>query len=382
MSSSRHIAFLTGTRADYGKIKPLILAAHENGFRVSVFATGMHLLPQFGRTIKEVRRTLPKDITIVPFKNQVENDTMDVVVAKTITGLSAFLTKMQPDLIAIHGDRPEALAGAITGALRNTRVVHIEGGELSGTIDGIIRHAVSKMSHVHLVANDEARARLIQLGEASASIHVIGSPDLDIMMSPALPTLRKARARYKIDFDEYQVAIFHPVTTDLDASKHAAKEFVAALIESGRNYVVIHPNNDTGHEHILREYELLREIPQRFRIFESLRFEYFLTLLRNAQALVGNSSAGIREAPIYGVPSVDVGDRQRGRYDGPSIFPCPPNRAEIKAALDSAVAAPREPQLGSFGDGRSSEHFVQLLKTGQLFDAPVDKVFVDLKYVM
>ncbi len=346
MSSSRHIAFLTGTRADYGKIKPLILAAHENGFRVSVFATGMHLLPQFGRTIKEVRRTLPKDITIVPFKNQVENDTMDVVVAKTITGLSAFLTKMQPDLIAIHGDRPEALAGAITGALRNTRVVHIEGGELSGTIDGIIRHAVSKMSHVHLVANDEARAR------------------------------------YKIEFDEYQIAIFHPVTTDLDASKHAAKEFVAALIESGRNYVVIHPNNDTGHEHILREYELLREIPQRFRIFESLRFEYFLTLLRNAQALVGNSSAGIREAPIYGVPSVDVGDRQRGRYDGPSIFPCPPNRAEIKAALDSAVTASREPQLSSFGDGRSSEHFVQLLKTGQLFDAPVDKVFVDLKDVM
>ena len=267
MSSSRHIAFLTCTRADYGKIKPLILAAHENGFRVSVFATGMHLLPQFGLTIKEVRRTLPKDITIVPLKNQVENDTMDVVVAKTITGLSAFLTKMQPDLIAIHGDRPEAFAGAITGTLRNTRVVHIEGGELSGTIDGIIRHAVSKMSHVHLVANDEARARLIQLGEASASIHVIGSPDLDIMMSPALPTLRKARARYKFDFDEYQVAIFHPVTTDLDASKHAAKEFVAALIESGRNYVVIHPNNDTGHEHILREYELLREIPQRFRIF-------------------------------------------------------------------------------------------------------------------
>jgi UDP-N-acetylglucosamine 2-epimerase (hydrolysing) len=238
------------------------------------------------------------------------------------------------------------------------------------------------MSHVHLVANEEARARLIQLGEASASIHVIGSPDLDIMMSPTLPTLKKAQARYKITFNDYLVAIFHPVTTDLAASKHAAKEFVSALIESGRNFVVIHPNNDTGHEHILQEYERLRTIPERFRIFESLRFEYFLTLLRNAQALVGNSSAGIREAPIYGVPSVDVGDRQRGRYDGPSIFPCPPTSTAITTAMNSATAAPRVPQVGSFGDGRSSEQFVQLLKTGQLFDAPVDKVFVDLKDVM
>ena len=164
MSSKRHIAFLTGTRADFGKIKPLIIAAHEEGCRVSVFATGMHMLPRFGSTVLEVKRTIPTDIPIISFLNQQDGDTMDVVVANTITGLSQFITEHAPDALVVHGDRPEALAGAIAGSLRNTTVVHVEGGELSGTIDGVIRHAVSKLSHIHLVANEGARDRLIQLG--------------------------------------------------------------------------------------------------------------------------------------------------------------------------------------------------------------------------
>jgi UDP-N-acetylglucosamine 2-epimerase (hydrolysing) len=238
MSSKRHIAFLTGTRADFGKIKPLIIAAHEEGCRVSVFATGMHMLPRFGSTVLEVKRTIPTDIPIISFLNQQDGDTMDVVVANTITGLSQFITDHVPDALVVHGDRPEALAGAIAGALRNTTVVHVEGGELSGTIDGVIRHAVSKLSHIHLVANEGARDRLIQLGEHLDTIHVIGSPDLDVMLSPTLPSLEEAKSRYGISFDDYLVAIFHPVTTDLESSTLAAEQFVSALqvvvtLESG-----------------------------------------------------------------------------------------------------------------------------------------------------
>ena len=381
MSASKHIAFLSGTRADYGKIKPLIHAAHAEGFKVSVFATGMHMLERFGSTILEVRRTLPDEVFIIPFENQSVGDPMDVVVANTIKGLSRFIQENQPDLLIVHGDRPEALAGAISGALSNTRVVHIEGGELSGTIDGVIRHAVSKLSHIHLVANEEAKKRLLQLGEDSSTIHIIGSPDLDIMLSPSLPTLAEAKSRYGIEFDSYFIAIFHPVTTDLEASAIAATEFVNGLIESGENFVVIHPNNDTGFERIISEYKRLAD-SKRFRQFESLRFEHFLVLLKNARGMVGNSSAGIREAPLYGIPSIDVGDRQRGRHDSASISQVPARADEIVAAIQSAKQQGQTDSEQEFGDGKSTERFTELLHSGVLFEARVDKVFVDLKDVM
>jgi UDP-N-acetylglucosamine 2-epimerase (hydrolysing) len=382
MSVSKHVAFLTGTRADYGKIKPLILAAHAEGFKVSVFATGMHMLERFGSTILEVRRTLPEEVFIVPFENQSVGDPMDVVVANTIQGLSHFIQENKPDLLIVHGDRPEALAGAISGALSNTRVVHIEGGELSGTIDGVIRHAVSKLSHIHLVANEEARKRLVQLGEDSNTIHIIGSPDLDIMLSPSLPTLAEAKSRYEIEFDSYFIAIFHPVTTDLDASAFAAAEFVSGLIDSGENFIVIHPNNDTGFEQIISEYERLSMHNTRFRQFKSLRFEHFLVLLKNAQGIVGNSSAGIREAPLYGVPSIDIGDRQRGRHESESILQVPALANEIVAAMQRAkIQGPTRPKQ-EFGDGKSTERFTELLHSDVLFEARVDKVFVDFKDVM
>jgi UDP-N-acetylglucosamine 2-epimerase (hydrolysing) len=382
MSVSKHVAFLTGTRADYGKIKPLILAAYAEGFKVSVFATGMHMLARFGSTILEVRRTLPDGVSIIPFENQVVGDPMDVVVANTIKGLSLFIQENQPELLIVHGDRPEALAGAISGALSNTRVVHIEGGELSGTIDGVIRHAVSKLSHIHLVANEEARKRLLQLGEDSNTIHIIGSPDLDIMLSPTLPTLAEAKSRYEIEFDSYFIAIFHPVTTDLDASAVAATEFVNGLIDSGENFIVIHPNNDTGFEQIISEYTKLSDHSKRFRQFESLRFEHFLVLLKNASGIVGNSSAGIREAPLYGIPSIDVGDRQRGRHDSASISQVPARAKEIVAALQRAKQHGPTNSEQLFGDGKSTERFTELLHSGVLFEARVDKLFVDLKDVM
>ena len=382
MSVRKHVAFLTGTRADYGKIKPLILAAHTEGFKVSVFATGMHLLERFGSTILEVRRTLPDEVFIIPFENQSVGDPMDVVVANTIQGLSQFIQENRPDLLIVHGDRPEALAGAISGALSNTRVVHIEGGELSGTIDGVIRHAVSKLSHIHLVANEEARKRLIQLGEDSNTIHIIGSPDLDIMLSPSLPTLAEAKSRYEIEFDSYFIAIFHPVTTDLDASAIAATEFVNGLIDSGENFIVIHPNNDTGFEQIISEYTKLSHHNKRFRQFESLRFEHFLVLLKNANGIVGNSSAGIREAPLYGIPSIDIGDRQRGRHDSASISQVPARANEIVAAIQRVKHQGPTNSEQEFGDGKSTERFTELLHSGVLFEARVDKLFVDLKDVM
>ena len=232
------------------------------------------------------------------------------------------------------------------------------------------------------MSNDESRTRLIQLGEQAESIHVIGSPDIDVMSSPDLPELSIVRERYDIRFDPYTIAIFHPVTTDPEASKRAAEQFVDALITSGKNFVVIHPNNDTGFEHILEQYSRLQAEPERFRCFESLRFEYFLTLLKNADAIVGNSSAGIREAPFYGVHAIDVGDRQRGRHDDPNIVSVPAEASAIIEALRTAERMSTTPAAQTFGDGKSALRFAELLDSDVLFATPTDKVFVDLREIM
>lgn len=375
--STRHVCFLTGTRADFGKLKPLILSAAEvDGIRVTVLVTGMHLMEKYGSTVIEVRRLEPL-VDIREFANQDDGDTMDRVLARTVSGLSEVIDQDRPDLLVVHGDRVEALAGAAAGALRNVAVAHVEGGEVSGTIDGVLRHAISKLSHLHLVANDEAERRVLQLGEDPDTVWAIGSPDIDVMLSDTLPPLEQVLADYEIPFDDYLLVVLHGVTTeDEGANSAVAAALVEVLLARDERAVVVHPNNDPGSDAILARYDALRGDP-RFRVFPSLRFEAFLTLLRNARALVGNSSAGIREAPIYGVPSVDIGSRQRGRAQHPTIVHCGVAVDEIDAALTRAELAQHEPSR-QFGRGDSARRFADLLAGEEIWARGVDKVFRDL----
>lgn len=380
VSGARHVCFLTGTRADFGKLKPLILgAAGLPGIRVSVLATGMHLLEKYGSTVIEVRRLEPL-VVVREFSNQSVGDSMDRVLARTILGVAELIDADRPDLIVVHGDRVEALAGAAAGALRNVAVAHVEGGELSGTIDGVLRHAVSKLSHLHLVANDEAERRVVQLGEDPDTVWAIGSPDIDVMLSDSLPPLDRVLADYEIPFDEYAIVILHGVTTDVaDTTSANAEALVDALLSSGLNAVVVHPNNDPGSDEILSAYERLGGNP-RFRIFPSLRFEAFLTLLRHARLLIGNSSAGIREAPIYGIPSVDIGLRQRGRAIHPTIVHAGTSCADISAGILAATSLPAAAPNLHFGSGDSARRFCELLAGEEIWSRGVDKVFRDLLF--
>lgn len=371
----KRIAFLTGTRADFGKIKSLleVVESHPN-YEAYIFVTGMHLMEMYGYTLIEVERCGFKNIH--SFSNHTSETTMDLTLAKTMNGFSEYIKEIQPDLIVVHGDRVEALAGALVGSLNNILVAHIEGGEVSGTIDELIRHSTSKMSQAHFVSNPNAKKRLLQMGELEESIFVIGSPDIDIMFSDNLPSLPEVINHYEIDFDEYAVAMFHPVTTEAKFMKRYAQNFVTALLESKKKYVVIYPNNDLGSSDILKAYEQLKE-NIRFRVFPSIRFEYFLTLLKNASFIIGNSSAGIREAPYYGIPTINIGTRQENRSPHTHILN---TTYETKDIIRAIVSNLRKVEIDktAYGNGNSSRLFLESIEDGSIWKLNHQKQFNDI----
>jgi UDP-N-acetylglucosamine 2-epimerase (hydrolysing) len=372
----KRILFLTGTRADYGKLKPLIRAAEASpDFDVKIFVTGMHTLEAYGYTVDEVRAGEHKNIHV--YCNQIIGEPMDIVLANTIVGISRLVHGNPPDLIVVHGDRVEALAGAIVGSMRNILTAHIEGGELSGTVDELIRHSVSKLSHIHFVANEDARKRLVQMGETWDSIFVIGSPDIDVMLSGRLPSIAEVKSHYEIPFDKYGIAIFHPVTTELDKISRYAESFVDALVVSEKNFVVIYPNNDHGSEIVLRAYDRLKR-NLRFRVLPSLRFEFFLTLLKNASFIIGNSSASIREAPVYGVPAINIGSRQKNRFHHKTIINVENDEGAIVAAIEHANAMGQQEPSMHFGRGNSADLFMAALRGAIAWELPRQKQFVDI----
>lgn len=376
MGDSRKIVFITGTRADFGKLKPLMIRLQSEAmFEVHIFVTGMHMLSRYGYTCKEVEKASFKNIH--KYINQNIDDNMDIILSKTITGLSDYVREIVPDLLLVHGDRVETLAGAIVGSLNNILVGHIEGGEVSGSIDEMLRHAVSKLSHTHFIANESAKRRLMQLGESEDSIYVIGSPDIDVMESDALPYLDDVKRRYQFDFDNYAILIFHPVTTELGTLKTIIREVVNATINSGLNFIVIYPNNDHGTNIIFDEYERFCNI-ERIKVHRSLRFEYFLTLLKNCSFIMGNSSAGVREAPHYGVPSINLGGRQRNRNSCASIIDCNVDERAIGAAIARVRDMPRT-SFKQFGRGNSAQKFIEIVSAASFWGRDVQKHFVDWK---
>lgn len=341
-------------------------------YELYVFVTGMHLSQLHGSTYLAVLRDGWKNVH-VDFASATHEEGMAQSLALITGNLSNFIRALVPDLTVIHGDRIEALAGVISATLQNVRTAHIEGGEVSGTIDESIRHAITKLAHEHFVSSEEARIRLLRLGEESNRIHVIGSPDIDVMLSDKLPSLAEAKKHYDITFNDFFIATLHPVTTDLFDLKRKAEIFVNSLISCGRKGIIIYPNNDLGHEIILSSYSSLLN-NDNFKLFPSLRFEYFLTLLKNCQFIIGNSSAGIREAGIYGIPAIDIGNRQKGRYSIEILK----NLQHVefnKFDILSAINKTQEHQYRStiFGNGGSAAKFKEIIDLEDFWDRPIQK---------
>lgn len=379
-SKKKNILFISGTRADFSKIKSLVIELQKiKKFNIDIFVTGMHMLKKYGYTVNEIQRS--GILNIYKFQNQSNNNNcMSKTISKTILLIKKFLQKKKIHLIIVHGDRLEALAGAITGAFSNILVGHIEGGELSGTIDDSIRHSISKLSHYHFVSNLKSKKRLLQLGENKNSIYVIGSPDLDIMRRQSLPTLYEAKKLYDINFTKYNILIFHSVTTDRYENKKNIS-LIKKILSLNYNFIVIYPNNDPGSEDIFRLYKSFDS--KKIKIYPSMRFEYFLTILKNAKCIIGNSSTGIKESPYLGIPSINIGTRQKNRVGKSKLIfnHNSSNTTNVIKKIDKFYNMSRKIKIkeSNFGGGDSFKKIKKILLKDIFWEKNIQKKFYDFK---
>lgn len=374
----KKILFVTATRAEFGKIKATIEKLNKfKKYQVTIIVTGMHMISKYGNTYLEVKNFFPKNKKIY-FSNQEKGQTQDIILSNTIKKISPILKKISPDLIILHGDRVEALAVAIAGSFNNFLIAHIEGGEISGTIDEHIRHSVSKLSHIHFVSNHSAKKRLIQLGEIKKNIFITGSPETDTMSSKILPLLSKVKKRYNIHFKKYSILIYHPVTGERTNKIKSDLNILFKIVKNAKkNFVIIYPNNDPGSDLIINIYKTKFRKLKNIKIFRSIRFEYFLSLLKNADCIIGNSSSGVREAPFYGVPSIDLGSRQMNRTKSKSIVNTNFDSKKIFNIL-KFFSKKRFKEAKLYGKGNSSNEILKILSKNSIWGTKKQKYLQEL----
>lgn len=372
-NKTKKILFLTGTRADFGKLLPLARGASDRGYDVSFFITGMHMLEAYGLTKIEVHRQ--KGFQCHEFLNQNEGEPQDIILTNTIKGFSAFLKEHHYDLVVVHGDRVEAFAATIVCSINYIRCAHIEGGEVSGTIDEAFRHCNSKLAHAHFASSQTAVKRLQSLGEAPEAIHLIGSPEIDLHKTNTALTIEEVKRYYGIQFQDYGICIFHPVTSEQDTIAQQSKSLFSTLKRSGKPFVVIKPNNDPGCHFITAEIDRLPD--KQFVVIPSMRFLYFSTLMRCAKLIIGNSSASVREAPFFGVPSISVGTRQNARAFSPSISQFNGSSSDALLKLIENNWGKSFASSDEFGFGNASEGFLDALSQDDFWQASLQKTFTE-----
>jgi GDP/UDP-N,N'-diacetylbacillosamine 2-epimerase (hydrolysing) len=361
----RRIVYVTGTRADFGLMLRTLHAVQASGeIDLSVCVTGMHLSPTYGHTVDEVEASGLRISARLPVP--VEEGTgaaMARAIGHEILGLTDALAAEKPDAVLVLGDRGEMLAAAIAAIHLNIPVVHLHGGERSGTVDEPVRHAISKLAHYHFVSTAGARERLVRMGERAEAIFVTGAPGLDGIAGAATATREELCARTGFDSGKpVALVVFHPVVQEAHEAGEQARAVVDAVLDHGLQCLALEPNSDAGSPAV-------REALARYAATAGVRVEThlgrtrFVSWLASADVMVGNSSAGIIEAASFGLPVVNVGSRQAGRERSANTIDAGVDRAAISAAIHEALRRGRTACANVYGDGRAAERIVKLLAT-------------------
>jgi GDP/UDP-N,N'-diacetylbacillosamine 2-epimerase (hydrolysing) len=371
----RKVCVVTGTRAEYGLLRGVMQGVlHSPALQLQLVVTGMHLAPEFGMTYREIEADgllIDERIEMLVSADTASGTAKSMGLG--LIGLGDAFARLKPDIIVLLGDRFEILAAASAALVASIPVAHVHGGETTeGAFDESIRHAVTKMSHLHFVAAEEYRQRVIQLGEQPSRVHLVGGLGVDAIKHIRLLSRAELESSLGIELGPRHLLVtFHPETLERSNSASHMAELLAALNKlSDTRLVFTLPNADPGSSELRQMVESFVASHTNAVAFASLGQLRYLSCIKLAAGVVGNSSSGLIEAPSLGVGTVNIGNRQRGRVKADSVIDCAPERNSILRAirqLDDPLYQKRlERTVNPYGDGGASQRIVQILRTVSL----------------
>lgn len=364
----RKIAYISGTRADYGLMSPILHSIVDSPkLELQLYTTGIHLMPQFGQTTKLVEKEFPFTKKIKAIFKTDERYSMVGFSGSYINLLNQIFKKNRPDIVLILGDRVEMLCTAMVCLYLGIPTAHIHGGEKTFTVDEVIRHAITKMSSLHFPATDESAERIGKMGEEGWRIHVVGAPALDVILNSKLPS-RLELFKYIGISPNKQVILLtqHPVSNEINDVEKQIVETIEAVKGFNLPVIVIYPHPDPGGRKIIKVIDKEKKNPL-FHIFSSIDYEYFLAVEREVSVWVGNSSAAMIESSSFKTPVVNIGTRQLGRQRGDNVIDVGYNKKEIvfaikKSLTDKVYLAKLQTIKNPWGDGKTGPKVAKILE--------------------
>jgi len=365
---NKKIAYISGTRADFGLMTPVLAAIKKSKkLDLKLYVTGIHLMPEFGNTIKEIKKQFPEIIEVKAVFESDEKQAMAEFASILISKLVSLFEKDRPDFVLTLGDRPEMISVALVCLYLGIPTGQIHGGDKSATVDEIARHAITKLSHLHFPATREAAERIKKMGEESWRIKVVGAPALDVIMNEQLPTREQLFKNLGLDLKKKVILVTqHPVSEEYEKSGSQMAEIISAIKTFELPVVIIYPHADAGGRRIISEINKENKNPN-FHIFPSLPHKDFLALEREAAVWVGNSSAAMIESASFGVPIVNIGGRQSDRQRGLNVLNVGYDRNKIKRAMkkslfDTAYLKTLKKIKNPWGDGKTGQRVMKTLE--------------------
>lgn len=382
------VCVVTGTRAEFGLLYPLLKRLNtDDEIELQLVITGTHLLPEFGNTQNEILASGIPIYKRVPL--QMGNDSKSAMAAatgKALTAFSEYFEEHRPDLLIVLGDRFEIFAAAAAAALQNMAIAHIHGGEITeGAVDEFLRHSITKMSYLHFTACEEYRRRVIQLGEDPDRVFNVGALGVENVMNlPEMP-LDELSESLNMDFSEvpYSIVTYHPVTQDEGNVAEDMAQLISALESFPEmRFIITKANADAGGREINAIWDREQEKHKNWIVVTSLGAKRYLTALKHAQMMIGNSSSGILEAPAAHIPTVNIGNRQKGRMMAESVLCCECEERAIKQAIQYACTASFRDKVvlmpAPFGKGESSSRIHEICKAFLNQKSMTAKKFYDI----
>lgn len=334
----RKILYISGTRADYGLMQSVLKAIDEHPeLELEIAAMGMHMMEEFGMTINEIKKDGFRIHEIDVTYEKDSKKSMANFIGKTIQLLTDRVEEIDPDIILLLGDRGEMLAGAIVGAYLTIPVAHLHGGDITSTIDEVARHAITKLAHIHFPVTQESAKRIKKMGEDPLSIFVVGAPGLDTILNTELIEREEISKKYNLDSSKpILLVVQHPVTVEIEDAADQMRETLEAISELKFQTILIYPNADAGGRKmidVIKEYEGFSFITT----FKSIPHIEYLSIMKIANVIIGNSSSGIIESPSFDLPAINIGCRQQGRERAENVIDVQYNKEQIISAIQKAV---------------------------------------------